>query len=107
MPSTTRIHGEPGSSTAHLKELRDVLDRIDEHLLRILCDRIRCCEEIAGVKRRDGLPMMQPHRVGLVHRRAANYGAAHDIDQQFLRRLYDVIITETCRVETLIIAGTE
>ncbi len=44
MPSTTCIHGEPGSSTAHLKELRDVLDRIDERLLRVLCDRMRCCD---------------------------------------------------------------
>ena len=30
--------------------------------------------------------------------------AGHGIDREFLRRLYDLIIGETCRVEDLVIA---
>jgi chorismate mutase len=47
--------------------------------------------------------MMQPHRIGAVHRRAAEYARAHGIDPEFLHRFYDLVIAETCRVETLVI----
>lgn len=47
--------------------------------------------------------MMQPHRIGIVQRRAAAYGEQHGVDRDFLRHLYEVIITETCRVEDLVI----
>jgi chorismate mutase len=47
--------------------------------------------------------MMQPHRIGVVKERAANFGEQHGIDQEFLGRLYDLIIAETCRVENLVI----
>jgi len=87
---------------AHIEELRRRLDCIDESILGLLRDRMRCCEDIARTKREVDVPMMQPHRIAHVHRRAATYGAANDVDPHFLRRLYDLIITETCRREALI-----
>ena len=92
-------HTEPGAS---LESLRRDLDRIDERLLGLLGARIDCCVQIAHVKHRDGVPMMQPHRIGIVQERAARYAAAHDIDSLFLFRLYDLIIGETCRVENAV-----
>jgi chorismate mutase-like protein len=89
--------------TNTLEALRVKLDGIDESLLEILRARIECCIEIAEFKRRHAVPMMQPHRIGIVQQRAAAYGEKHSIDQDFLRRLYDVIIEETCRVEDLVI----
>ena len=50
--------------------------------------------------------MMQPQRIGVAQERAARYGAEHGIDREFLRRLYDLIIEETCRVEERVIAGS-
>jgi chorismate mutase-like protein len=93
-------HTAPGPS---LESLRRDLDRIDECLLETLRARIDCCVQIAHVKHRDGVPMMQPHRIGIVHERAARYAAAHDIDSSFLSKLYDLIIGETCRVEDAVI----
>ena len=49
--------------------------------------------------------MMRPHRTGLARRRAAEYGAEHGIGLEFLRRLYDLIIAETCRVEGVVIGA--
>ena len=86
-----------------LDALRARLDRIDESLLDLLRRRIECCVEIAHVKRENGVPMMQPHRIGLVQRRAACYGKEHGLNLDFLRRVYDLIIDETCRVEDLVI----
>jgi chorismate mutase-like protein len=88
-----------------LAALRSRLDDIDARLLECLRERIFCCVEIADVKRRDDVAMMQPHRIAVVQQRAARYGAEHGIDAEFLRRLYDLIIAETCRVEDLVIAA--
>jgi chorismate mutase-like protein len=85
--------------------LRERLDQIDRRLLDTLRERIACCTQIAEVKRINGVPMMQQHRIGLVHRNAASYGAEHGISQKFLRRLYEIIIDETCRIEELVISG--
>jgi chorismate mutase-like protein len=86
-----------------LEALRADLDRIDALLLDRLRERIECCVRIAHVKRTTGVPMMQPHRIGLVQQRAASYAQRHGMSTDFVRRLYDLIIEETCRVEDLVI----
>lgn len=86
-----------------LTELRRVLDDIDRRLLDVVRDRIRCCVDIAHVKREYAVPMMQTGRIGVVQARAAAYADEHGLDRDFLRRFYDLIITETCRVEDEVI----
>jgi len=99
----------PGTTTdgscPELEALRGRLDRIDEELLRIVDARIRCCVEIAQVKSREGSDMMQPHRIGLVQRRAGEFARTHQVDADFLRRLYELMIAETCRVEDEVISA--
>jgi len=104
-----RSSGMPTPSTdgeAGLAGLRHELDLVDARLLDTLKDRIECCVRIAEYKREHAVPMMQPHRIGVVQERASRFGAENDIDQGFLRRLYELIIDETCRVEDLVIGGT-
>jgi 4-amino-4-deoxychorismate mutase len=48
---------------------------------------------------------MQPGRIGVVQDRAAKYAAMHGIDSAFLRRLYEMVIAETCRLEDAVIEG--
>jgi chorismate mutase len=94
----------PHAAAEDLEHLRAHLDALDQILLDTVRDRIRCCVRIADVKRRDSVPMMQPHRIALVQERAASYAAEQGLDAGFLRRLYELIIDETCRVEDLVIA---
>ena len=104
------LHRTARNSRAGVKELerlRAQLDALDQDLLDTVRDRIRCCVRIAEVKRKYGVAMMQPHRIAIVHDRAASYAAAHGLDGKFLDRLYDVIIDETCRVEDLVITGAD
>ncbi|MCR3747834.1 chorismate mutase family protein [Lentzea californiensis] len=89
-----------------LEELRAELDAIDVRLLDTLRDRIGVCVRIAEHKLEHGVPMMQPHRIGIVQERAAEYGAEHGLNQDFLHRLYELIITETCRVEDVVMGNT-
>ncbi|MFI8995040.1 chorismate mutase family protein [Streptomyces sp. NPDC053542] len=96
---------QPASDT--LEALRAELDATDTRLRDALRERIEICVRIAEHKRQHGIPMMQPHRIGAVQDRAARFAEEHGIDQTFIRRFYDLIITETCRVEDLVIAGEE
>ena len=90
-----------------IDDLRAELDAIDERFLEELRARIEKCVEIGHFKRENDVPMMQPHRIGVVQERAARFGEKHGIDQAFLRRLYDLVIEETCRVEDRVIGGLE
>ncbi len=103
MATAPFVAGDRGGNG--LQILRAELDRIDERLLEVLRERIECCTRIAEHKREHAIPMMVPQRIGVVHNRAARYAEEHAIDPAFLRRLYDLIIEETCRVETLVIDG--
>jgi 4-amino-4-deoxychorismate mutase len=96
-----------GEAERGLEELRSELDAVDARLLDILKERVDCCVRIAHHKREHGIPMMQTHRIGLVQERAAQYAATHGIDATFLRRLYELIISETCRVEDEVIGHTQ
>lgn len=100
------VTAEPDAEIHDLDELRAELDVLDERLLDTLNARIQCCVRIAQHKRRYEIPMMQPQRINVVQNRAARYATANDIDPTFLRRLYELVIDETCRVETRVIDGT-
>lgn len=86
-----------------LQALRDELDGLDRTLLETLRQRLDCCCRIGLHKRDHAIPMMQPHRIGVVQERAAAFAAEHGISPAFLRALYELIITETCRLEDEII----
>ncbi len=107
MLSTDTSRDDATTRGPDLEDLRSKLDGIDARLLEQLRDRINCCLEIAEYKRVHDVAMMQPHRIAFVQERAAKYGAEHGIDGDFLRRLYDLIIAETCRVEDLAMADPE
>jgi 4-amino-4-deoxychorismate mutase len=86
-----------------LEALRAELDRIDAEFLGALGARVDVCRSIAYYKREHGVPMMQPHRIGVVQQRAARFAEANGLDLTFMKQLYDLIISETCRIEDLII----
>lgn len=86
-----------------LQALRDELDGLDRTLLETLRQRLDCCCRIGRHKRDHAIPMMQPHRIGVVQERAAAFAAEHGMSPVFLRALYELVITETCRLEDEII----
>jgi 4-amino-4-deoxychorismate mutase len=90
-------------AVGELEQLRSKLGAIDESLLDELRRRLECCVQIAQVKKAYGVPMMQPHRIGIAQDRASRYAKEHGMNEEFLRKLYNVIIDETCRLEDLVI----
>ncbi|MEU6479361.1 chorismate mutase [Streptomyces sp. NPDC047017] len=83
---------------------RDRLDAMDEQILGLLTARMRVCLDIARLKARHGIPMMQPERVGLVVARARAHAAAHGLPEEFLADVFQRVIDETCAREDALIA---
>ncbi|MBM7279235.1 chorismate mutase family protein [Gordonia rubripertincta] len=90
-----------------LADLRAELDTIDNRLLEDVRARIEVCTRIAYLKERHAIPVMQPRRVGAVHDHAHRYALDHGLSPQFLHDLYDLLISETCRVEDRIVETAE
>lgn len=88
-----------------LVHLRSELDDIDRRFLEDIRARIDVCVRIAEVKRHRSIPMMQPQRVNLVQDRAAEFARSNGLSPEFLRRLYEVMIGETCRIEDVVIGA--
>jgi 4-amino-4-deoxychorismate mutase len=91
-----------------LKELetfRQQLDSLDSELIELLARRLQICDEVAAVKRRDRIPMMQPGRVEHVKRRAIVRGTELGLSEAFVESLYALIIAEACRREDAIIGS--
>lgn len=100
-------HRRPSDDEAQqiLQSLRDELDGLDAILLETLRQRLICCCRIGLHKRNHAIPMMQPHRIGVVQQRAAAFAAEHGMSPAFLRVLFELIIAETCRLEDEIIGA--
>ena len=100
-----RAPGGDDPTARELQALRTELDGIDDRLLEDVRARIEVCTRIAELKRRHAIPVMQPRRVGAVHEHAHRFAVDHDLSTDFLHALYDLMISETCRVEDLIVGS--
>ncbi len=89
-----------------LTDYRQQINALDEQLVELLGRRYAVCRAVAQFKRENDLPMMQPARVGEVKERSAQLALRHDVDPDFARRLFGMIIDEACRLEDRIIDGT-
>ena len=103
--TTPAAAGSGGEAQRILQQLRDELDGLDRTLLETLRRRLDCCCRIGLHKRDHAIPMMQPHRIGVVQERAAIFANEHGVSPVFLHSLYELIITETCRLEDEILGA--
>jgi chorismate mutase-like protein len=90
-----------------LLAFRKQLDEIDDQLMSLLTRRFSVCRQVGAYKAQAGIPMMQPDRVASVKDRAALRAESAGLRHQFGHDLYDLIITEACRLQDEIIASTK
>jgi 4-amino-4-deoxychorismate mutase len=86
-----------------LSTFRKELDNLDEQLMTLLGRRFDICRQVAEYKAEMNIPMMQPARVVEVKQRAAKRAASIGVNEKFAVDLYDLIISEACRMEDEII----
>ncbi len=90
-----------------LSEFRSRLNILDENLLDLLGERYDICREVAKYKRAESIPMMQSARVKEVKERCAQLGIERRLEPAFVKKLYTLIIDESCRIEDEIIDAPE
>ena len=82
-----------------LDALRTEIDAVDEELVRALARRFAIVSRVAEYKARTGTPMMQSDRVREVGERSAALARDHGLDPAMVRRLFELLIEETCAFE--------
>jgi chorismate mutase len=86
-----------------LEQCRERLDELDTMLVEVIAERMQLCADIARIKRKGQIPMMQPHRLAHVRAKSIEIGRKRGLDEGFVHRLLDVIFQESCRLEDVII----
>jgi chorismate mutase len=86
-----------------LLHFRKELDELDRRLMETLAARFAVCRQVAEYKAEHQIPMMQPARVIEVKTRAAERALAAGLTERFGLDLYELIISEACRLEDDII----
>jgi len=88
-----------------LEDFRRQIDAIDDRLLALLGERFAVVREVAAYKAPRGIPAIIPERVAEVRERCAGEGLRHGLDPDLVRRLYDLLIGEACRLEEALMAS--
>lgn len=93
--------------TEKLRQFRRELDELDDRILELLSRRLNVCRDVALYKAQAGIAMMQADRVTQVKTRAAAEGRTRGLNENFVLSLYEIVITEACRIEDEIIRARE
>jgi methylmalonyl-CoA epimerase len=87
----------------NLERARERLDQIDAELIEMLATRFRIIEEVARIKQKHGIPVMQSDRVKSVLGRVARAALKIGLKKTLVDRIWRELIAEACRIENEII----
>lgn len=93
-------------TTEALKPYRDEIDRLDDQIIDLLARRMDIVRQVAGIKSRENLALIQSDRVTEVRERCAARGVPLGLNPGFVRRLWGLIIDEAHEMEQDIISRT-
>jgi 4-amino-4-deoxychorismate mutase len=86
-----------------LEDFREEIDVLDAQIIEFLGRRLEVCTRVAHYKKERGIPMMQPARVNEVIQKSMKKGIQYGINQDFIAKIYTLMIEESCRLENEII----
>lgn len=86
-----------GSSGDSLRVYREEIDVIDDGLVSLLARRMDVARRIGELKSREGLPVVQPERYGMLMDRRVAEGERLGLSSDFMRRILGVIHEESVR----------
>lgn len=90
-----------------LIKLRGEIDRIDAEIVKLLAERMRVARDVAEIKRELKIPVRLPERIAVVIDRNTAAATKLGLDPNYIRRIYELVIEETCRVEEAQLGGTD
>ncbi|CAI2796053.1 Chorismate mutase (EC [Pseudomonas [fluorescens] SBW25] len=103
MNMTEHRHMSPTTPSAILQPQRDQLDRINNHLVDLLGERMSVCMDIAELKAAHDIPMMQPQRIVQVLDQLKDKSSTVGLRPDYVQSVFKLIIEETCIQEEQLI----
>ena len=85
---------------SQLEKLRDQIDIIDRRLMGELAERMQLVEQIGNYKRDNKVTVLQVDRWDEIIRERSRLGTDMRLDEQFVRRLLELIHSESIRIQT-------
>lgn len=82
-----------------LEKLRRNIDTIDEHILRLLRERMRLVGKVGKIKKRKGLPFRDEKRFQEVLDKKLAMAERLTLDTPFIKKIYTVIHSYALKVE--------
>jgi chorismate mutase-like protein len=82
-----------------LKPYRARIDALDKQILDLLRARFDIIDEVAVLKKREGIDAVLQDRVDEVRENAGDYAAELGLDADFIRRLWAELIADSCARE--------
>jgi methylmalonyl-CoA epimerase len=92
--------------TEELEQARARLDQVDAALIDLLAARFRIIEEVAAIKQKFGIRVMQPERVQAVLKLRSEAALKAGLKKPLVDRLWRELIGEACRIENDIIGSS-
>lgn len=86
-PDTLGGSDTPGEPDA-LRSIRNEIDRVDQEILDLLAQRLRCAQATLGVKAQHGLAAEDNQREAAVVRRAAGLARERGLEPELVRDIY-------------------
>lgn len=94
-------------STENLAELRKQIDECDDSIIAILAKRMRICREIGIYKKEHNITVLQSKRYNEIIEKRGLQGAQCDMDEDFLKKVFEAIHAESVREQMDIINNKE
>lgn len=89
---------------ADLNELRSRVDRIDDYIIELMCERMGISEEIGSFKNEHQLTLHQSERWAQIVKRALAKGKIGGLTEEFILKLFQQIHNESIRHQEKVIA---
>ena len=80
-----------------LSELRKDIDRLDDHLMKVVSDRMRVVEQIGNYKKDNKVTILQLNRWDEIVQHRSNIAKALNLDRDFTVKLLELIHKESIR----------
>lgn len=97
-----KISSDNPEFISSLEKLRSIIDNIDAAIIENFKHRMSVVEKIAEFKRLNNITILQPERWNYIVERALKLGTNHNLSEDFIINLFNVIHRESIRTQTSI-----
>ncbi|MEI7802184.1 MAG: bifunctional 3-deoxy-7-phosphoheptulonate synthase/chorismate mutase type II [Bacteroidota bacterium] len=98
-------NAEDSVAYSSLEELRILIDKLDEHLLETLNERMNYAEQIGSFKKENGIAIFQPERWNDIVTRIKFLASEKNLSEDIVLKIFDYIQKESIRKQSKVMYG--